>query len=270
MRQQIPLLLNSKNGDNLSPDGSSFLVKLEVPIRVPRRAKSCWIEVISAEVPNTVPNVYTGSNDTMVLTLTIDATTYVEPIVFPQGTYDLDTINDEINRQLRQIQQRIDPGAKYENMIQITANEATQYAILEFDTTTTPGVTLTFDVPNSIGSLLGLSGTYSVPAQTKVEYSATEYARINSTEFFLVHCDLVQRGIRFNNDFSQIVAQVLIDVSPGSMIMHRPYNIPKIPANKLIGANESVIRVWLTNQDNVLVNTSGEFYTVALNINYIL
>ena len=81
---------------------------------------------------------------------------------------------------------------------------------------------------------------------------------------------LINKGLRNNNRYTQIVSQVLIDVPPGSQILSRPFNIPRIPANELIGDKRNLINVWLTDNNNNRVNTAGENYSVRLIINYII
>lgn len=264
---EIPIILNSENADVVTDNGSSFTVNLNESIRVPDDSDMCWVKLLNATIPNTNPNIITGTNDLLHFSWDNGGGPTAELITFPEGIYDIDSINDEITRQVTVI------DSSLVGTFQFFGNEATQKAILVINTSGgKPAVTIDFvtDYDQSIGPLLGFEAvSYPFATNTKAEVSAPNTARINSTEFFLVHCDLVDQGIRFNNTYSQILGRIIIDDAAGSTIVHRPYNIPKIMAKRLIGNYKTNIHVWLTDQNNVLVNTSGENYTISVVINYI-
>lgn len=264
---EIPIILNSQNADIVIDNGSTFEVALEEPIMVPATAKYCWLRILNAEVPNTNPNIITDVNDKLYFSYNFGGGAVNDEITFPQGIYDIDSINDEIERQLYEI----DPLLTYS--FRFGANTATQKAMLVIDTTGgAPAVTIDFSInyDQTIGYLLGYNNdTYVFAQNIKTQVSPPNTARINTTEFFLLHCDLVQNGIRFNNTWTQIIARVIIDSGAGSMIEHRPFNIPKIDASELIGNYKTKIKTWVTDQNNQLINTSGENFTVSVVIYYI-
>ena len=84
-----------------------------------------------------------------------------------------------------------------------------------------------------------------------------------------MHSDLTNAGIRFNNNYNQTVAQVLIDVSPGSQITYKPFNPAVIASQELAGTIRNNIRVWLTDDKNRRVNTNNEYYSCRLVIKYL-
>ena len=84
----IPLVLSSNvnNGaTNKSSDGSTFSVDLDKPILVPKEAHHCYIQVQSATVWNTVPNIVEGVNDKFYFSY--NGNNYV--LTIEQGQYDL-------------------------------------------------------------------------------------------------------------------------------------------------------------------------------------
>jgi hypothetical protein len=132
-----------------------------------------------------------------------------------------------------------------------------------------PSSSIDFSQVNTIRNILGFdSNKYGPYVNAPKIITAENAAAFNQVNYFLVHTDLCARGIRFNNQYSQVVSQVLIDKSPGSQIVYRPYNPPRINVHELIGASRTSIRVWLTDDKNRRVNTNGENYSVRLVLTY--
>jgi hypothetical protein len=99
---------------------------------------------------------------------------------------------------------------------------------------------------------------------------APNVAAFNQVNYFLIESDLVQSGIRFNNRRTQVVTQVLIDVAPGSQIVSKPFNPPRIGARELAGAKRTNLRFRLTDQNLRAVDTNGEYFTARMVIRYLL
>ena len=118
-------------------------------------------------------------------------------------------------------------------------------------------------------TILGLnSAIYGPYATAPYELVAPNIAGFNTVNYFLIHSDLTSRGIRFNNTFTQVISQILIDVPPGSQIIYAPFNFPSISCPELIGASRKVMRFWLTNDKNERVNTNGENWSARVVIKY--
>ena len=98
---------------------------------------------------------------------------------------------------------------------------------------------------------------------------APNVAQFNTVNSLLIHSDLTTLGIRFNNSYNQSISQVLINVPPGSQIISKPYNPPKVNIQDLAGSTRSNIRFWLTNEKDERVNTNGEYWTARLAIRYL-
>ena len=97
---------------------------------------------------------------------------------------------------------------------------------------------------------------------------ATNIAKFNQVNYFLIHSDLVPEGIRINGSFEQTIMQVLISVSPGSQIVSTPYNPPRISCPNLAGSFVNRAKFWLTDDKFRLVNTNGEAYSVRIAIRW--
>ena len=255
----IPLILSSSTASgaiNKSSDGSFFQVSLENGLLIPYNAKQCWIVCQAAEVWNTSPNIITGKNDLIYFNDVMGALL----ITIPQGLYDLTLLNAEINRQI------VDSGRDSDTIV-ILGNSATQKTYIQFQDI---GASVDFTQPQTIRTILGFDSIIVGPSVSANElFMSQEEASFNNIDYFIIHTDLVSRGIRINNKYSQAVAQVLIDASPGSQIVSQPNNPPEIPAFELIGDKKTILNVWLTDQDNNRVFTAGEDFSLRLVIYYI-
>jgi hypothetical protein len=133
-------------------------------------------------------------------------------------------------------------------------------AVLGFDDWPIPGI------PGPDKKLLGNTpfpgggGLYT--------FTASNIAAFNSVNYLLLHTDLVPRGIRFNGNFNQIVAQVLVDVGAGQQIVYAPFNPPICDAANLVGAQRTTAQFWLTDDTNNPVNTFGETWSMRLVFKY--
>ena len=61
----------------------------------------------------------------------------------------------------------------------------------------------------------------------------------------------------------------MIDVSPGSQIVSRPFNPARIPVSELLNAKRNNIRMWLTDDNDNRVNTNNEYWTARIVIRYL-
>ena len=266
LEKEISMIISSDttNGaTNKSSDGSRFEIALENGLQIPNGAQNCALLVENATVWNTVANVITGENDRITVNGidTSDAgATYV--ITLPQGLYDLAQINSTIEYMLR------DAGGKYAPtpMISFTANEASSKVELHVNY---GGVQVDFSAARTIGQLLGFTsatyGDYAAPPETVL---APNIAQLNTVDYFLIHSDLTGTGIRVNNKYSQTIAQVLIDQSPGSQIISEPNHPPKVACPHLIGSDRTHMRFWITDQSNEPINTAGENWSLRIVIKY--
>lgn len=260
IKYHLPIILNSSTESGAiskSSDGSSFQVNLDNGLIVPDQAKYCWLVCQSAEIYNSSPNVKTGVNDQFRITDGSGTLT----MTIPQGLYDIPLLNEEIDRQ-------IVASGRPTNSIVISGNNATQKT---FITVLTSGTSVNFTIANSLRDLLGFQSLILGPTVSgNVIFNSNDVASFNNIEYFILHTDLVNHGLRINNRYTQAVAQVLIDAPTGSQILHQPQNPPEIPCNELIGNKKTLINVWLTDQNNYRVSTSGEDFSFRIVIYYLM
>lgn len=250
---------------NISPDGSQFEIQLEDALQIPEEAINTTIDVEEATVWWVVPNIITGQNDKMYITCPNvgDVLTDYE-ITIPQGLYDLSGLNQAIARELSNDGAKIDPS----NALVLSPDDATQKVEI-----TLPylGSEVDFTKPDTPREILGFAsqviGPTVIAPYTQI---ADTTAGFNTVNYFLIHSDLTNKGIRFNNQYNQTISQVLIDVPPGSQIVNRPFNPARINANELSGSKRTSIRFWLTDDKNRAVNTNGEYFTCRVAIKFLI
>jgi hypothetical protein len=261
---EINLIVSSdptQGAFNRSADGSYFEIKLEDNgIQIPKDATQCYLSVEEATVWWVVPNIITGVNDKVFIQGPPGTTSY--SITLPQGLYDLNALNSAISTQLENLGATSSP----EPIISLSADSASQRVNIRFPFTTSR---IDFTQPQTIRDVVGFPSQVVGPfANAPVTVRGSLTPAFNSVNYFLLHCDLSNQGLRFNSQYSQVVSQILIDKVPGSQIISRPQNPPKIAVPELIGATRSSIRVWLTNDKNERVNTNGEYYSARFKLEY--
>lgn len=180
-------------------------------------------------------------------------------ITVPQGLYDLTTLNTTIQRELAGVNA---PSG----LITLSGDNATQKIIIKLK----PNTQIDFSIPNSFREMLGFNALIFPAIQSNLTtYEiAQAVASFNRIEYFLIHSDIVDRGIRFNNTYNQTIGRVLIDVKPGSQITSTPFNPSKTDASALIGASRKRLAFWLTDHKNLPVNTIGETWSCRVVIRY--
>tara|TARA_R110000868_G_scaffold139302_2_gene354068 strand:+ start:532 stop:1644 length:1113 start_codon:yes stop_codon:yes gene_type:complete len=184
-------------------------------------------------------------------------------ITIPQGLYDLSGLNQAVQRELENAGARIDPNP----LIVFSPDDATQKVELRVNYN---DVSIDFTQPDTPRVILGFdSVVYGVYPSAPIEILAPNIAEFNQVNYFLIHSDLVNKGIRFNNRYNQTISQVLIDVAPGSQIIHTPFNPAKSNAQELAGAKRTNVRFYITDDKQRTVNTNGEFWTARIVIDYL-
>ena len=263
---EISFIVNSSSSNgatNVSSGGDYFEIHLEDGIDIPRDAEGVNVSVEDADVWWSIPNIIAGQNDKMYVTgqNTSDVVTNFT-ITIPQGLYDLTGLNTAIARELGNAGAKVSPDP----LISMTPDDATQKVQIRFNYN---DVSIDFTQNDTPREILGYnSSIYGAYTTAPHNVLAPNTAQFNQVNYFLLHSDIVQKGIRYNNTYSQIIAKVPIDVSPGSQITYTPFNPSKIPAPELSGANRNVLRFWITDDKNRPINTNNESYSMRVVIRY--
>ena len=267
---EIPIVVSSKpnlGAFNLSTTPGSFdafRVDLETPIRIPKNAKNCTLQVLSSSIWSNEPNVITGVNDTLRVTGpdTLDVLTVFD-IVIPQGSYSVSELNQRIQIELSNAGAKTSPNA----IISLTPDEATQKVEIRIFYT---GAIVDFTQPNSCWEILGFTPATVLTATFAGEsFLAPNPAKFNVINYYLISSSLVSQGLRFNNTYRQIINQTNIDVRPNSLIVSQPFNPSKIECPELVGQVRSNFDIRLLKDDFTSANTRGEYFSVRMSITYL-
>tara|TARA_R110001599_G_scaffold73668_1_gene203651 strand:+ start:6994 stop:7848 length:855 start_codon:yes stop_codon:yes gene_type:complete len=269
--EEMSLLVSSdpsQGATNVSADGSSFEIQLEEPIEIPVDAVNITTSVEEATVWWTVPNVIESKNDTFYVfgDRADGGPAQLFTVKIETGLYDLTGLNNSLQSGLEKVGAKVLDGTAPKPLIQLAPDDATQKVLIRFNYT---NVYVDFQPTDSLREILGFNATQVGPFSTApLNELAPNVASFNTVNYFLIASDLVQRGIRFNNRFNQIVSQVLINVSPGSQIISTPFNPAKVPSNELAGSKRTVLRFRLTDDKLRPVNTNKEYFTARVVIRY--
>ena len=268
IEQEINMLVTSdpnQGAINRSADGSTFTVQLDEALAIPKEARNVSATVMQSTVWWVVPNIIQGENDMFYITApnTADVlTNYTFPIT--QGLYDLTALNTAVQRELQNQGAKINPDP----VISFSPDNATQRVQMTFNY---PNMSVDFSQPQTPRDILGFDPlVYQNNAVAPLTFLAPNVAGFNTVNYFLIHSDLTYRGIRFNNNYNQTIAQVLIDVPPGSQIVSAPYNPAKVNCQELAGTKRTKLRFWLTDDQDRTVNTNGEYWTARIAIRFMM
>jgi hypothetical protein len=269
--EEISLLVSSdptQGAVNVNKDGNAFEIQLDQAIEVPKEALNVNVTVEEATVWWVVPNIITGENDTFYIFGDLQAGGQQLFIVqIEQGLYDLTGLNNSLQSGLEaQGARTTDVGSNPLPLVSLAPDDATQKVLLRFNY---PNVYVDFQPNNTPAEILGFNQEQYGPYPTApLNIPAPNVAAFNQVNYFLIGSDLVQKGIRFNNRYNQVITQVLINVAPGSQIVSTPFNPAKSNAQELAGAKRTNIRFRLTDDKLRPVNTNGEYWTARVVIRY--
>jgi hypothetical protein len=267
VKREIAVILDSdeKSGAlQKSADGSTFTVQFEQPLFIPRNAINPTLDVEESAVWFSTPNIFDGSTgETPNNTFRVNDIANTYDLTIPQGVYDIPAIKTAINDAYTDVS-----GITSEFLQILRLNEATGKTELAV------GVGagyIEFVSPNSIANLLGfLEDTQYTQGggPTSILYVSPNIPQVNNVNFYLIQCDLVDRGIRFNNNYNQIIETILIDVAPGEQILTRPYHPPTCMIDHIAGNPVSNVRVALLTDSLIPANTGGENYYVRISLKW--
>lgn len=257
----VPLLLSSSSASgafNVTTGKDAFDAYIERDVKIPNNAKQVTVEVNSASVWFTHYNISASlANNLLYLDVSGDA---VYTVTLEDGLYDLSSIAHAINVSL------VNQGLT-SNIITFTGDTATNRVVINFSAA---GLRIDFSAANTCREILGFASAVTPVAYTTAStsvYGASK-AVFNHVDHFLIHSDVVSSGIPINGTFSNVIARVLIDVSPGRMISYTPNEPIRVPAPELAGANITKVHSSITDQDNGTLDFNDEDWNYLLVIRY--
>ena len=275
VKEEINFIVSSdpnQGASNVSKNGSRFTVKLEEAIEIPRLALNVTLSVEEATVWWSVPNIIFNENDKLYVTGPTQANPAINQtavLIIPQGLYDAPGLNESIQNLLENAGFQTTSGIPEisKPIFTISTDDATSKIVIRFEY---PTVEIDFSQNQTPREILGYeSEVYGPYILAPQNVPAPSVAGFNTVNYFLIHSDLVQQGIRFNNNYNQTIAQVLIDVAPGSQIVSKPFNPAKSNCSRLAGSRIDRFNIWLTDDSQREVNTNSEYFTARIVIRWL-
>lgn len=234
--------------------GNQFEVQLDDPISIPRNALYATLEVVSASIWNTSPNISEdiGNNH---FRFSVSGTPY--DIEIADGTYGVEELDAYINYFL--VNEELEP-----TLIELSANESSQRVVMSFSDPTT--IIIDFTTGDTCRDVLGFDANLVSPQETSI--FADNEARFNRISSYFIKSNLLSGGIPQNTRSNGIITGVPITAKIGSLINYAPTNPIRSNADELIGQSKQYITFTLLDQLERDIGTAGESWTLAIVIRY--
>ena len=205
------------------------------------------IACCSVETFYSFPNIDQSNNS---FKISVDGGKKWIKLQVPVGCYEIKSINSTVQKLL---EKQFSKKSKY---IYISPNRST----LKCEITLEKDVQVDFrGADGSLRNVLGFDGKLYKGAGSFESEHVVHILRINS---IFVHCDVVTLA-RKNGITSPVIYNFFPNVPPGYKIVSRPKNLIYIPLS-LDVINR--MRVWLTDQNDNLLDLRGEQLTVTFHL----
>lgn len=258
----------------VTPDGSTFSIRLEEKgLGVPYNAKNCTLQVIGAEFWNNNNNITTSNNQIYITSAGIS-----KLLNIPPGLYSIDTLQSAL---IQTIRDTVD--STFINSLLNTVGTSTtcnitftpNYALNKTIMTLTPaaGNTITVDyrainAPNTISPIVGFTSVYSSTGPTVTIVTSENVPAFNQYNYYLIQSNIVNRGLRVNSNYLNIIAKIKIQSSPNTQNVYDPKTPSVIVTPELINDTRKEFQFSLLESNLNLVNTKGEYWSATLRITY--
>ena len=232
----------------LSSDKSNFNTRFNPKLELDEE-KVYEIALVNLETYYSFPNIDETNN---VFVYSPDNGNSWVKIKIPEGSYELDDINNAIQHEMEKRGHYDEINEDY--YINISPNTNTLKSILILE----KGYQVDFDHQNSLAKVLGFTGTKYMEGFHESE-NVVDILRINS---ILVNVDIIS-GNYVNGTTKSTLYSFFPDVSPGYKIIESPVNLVYLPIT--LNTIDS-LSVMITDQDNNLLNLRDEKLTIRFHI----
>jgi hypothetical protein len=271
--EEISMLVSSdpsQGAVNRSLSGDAFEIQLQDGLDIPSDAINVNLKVEESTIWWVTDNVTTGINDKMFIfgdSNDVVPVPQLYVVTIPQGLYDLTGINNAVFSALESLGARqLDNIGNPVPLLSFKPDGPTQRVVMRLNY---DNVTVDFTQTDTPRELMGFDSlVYGPEVGAPVNLLAPNVADFNQVNYYLIHSDMINKGIRINNNYSQTVAQVLINVAPGSQIVSTPFHPAKSNAQTLAGAKRTLMKFWLTDDKQRSINTNHEHWSARIVIDY--
>ena len=236
---------------------SDFTINLLTPIHL-NPNKKYEAALLSINLYNSIPNITEENNK---FKYSIDEGKTWKIITLNKGSYEIQAINDEIQRAMI-INNDFD-AANNEFYISITANIPELKSVVNITNKT---YLVDFNTENSIGPTLGFP--YDPLWHGKIGHGynkSPNIVQITKINLVLVNVDLITGSYVNGSQSPAIYSFDPYKVPPGYKLDDRPNpSLTFYPVTRTTTINS--LRIWLTDQDNNIIDLRGEKVTIKLQI----
>ena len=232
----------------LSSDKTNFNTRFNPKLELDEK-KKYEIALVNLETYYSFPNI-DETNNTFVYSP--DNGNSWEKIKIPEGSYEIDDINDAIQHEMKKRTHYDEINEDY--YINIAPNTNTLKSVLILE----KGYQVDFNHQNSLAKVLGFTGTKYTEGFHESE-NVVDILRINS---ILVNIDIIS-GSYVNGTTKSTIYSFFPDVSPGYKIIESPVNLVYLPIT--LNTIDS-LNVMITDQDDHLLNLRNEKLTIRFHI----
>lgn len=257
------IMLNTKNADILSSDGSTATFYLSNPIVINNNVP-LYLSLLEANVVFNQPNISsTLNNNTFTFTAPVLGTyTYT----FDNGIYDLNLISNEIQEMLTNV-----IGINASSQFSFTSDDSTSKIVIYFQEYSGWSITVN---STSIMQTLGFSiGTLSATSNNTYITSQNK-AMLNSLRLYVLQIPNLVSGTYFNDATSGVISQFTPSIAPYSQYTYAPLHISNCRINRTTIIDK--ITTQFVTQDGVNCDFTGgtgsnpEYYSVRLRLSSII
>ena len=232
----------------LSNDKTNFGTRFNPKLELDEK-KKYEIALVNLETYYSFPNIDETNN---IFVYSPDNGNSWEKIKIPKGSYEIDDINNTIQREMGKRGHYDEINEDY--YINIAPNTNTLKSVLILE----KGYQVDFNHQNSLAKVLGFTGTKYTEGFNESE-NVVDILRINS---ILVNIDIIS-GSYVNGTTKSTIYSFFPDVSPGYKIIESPVNLVYLPIT--LNTIDS-LNVMITDQDDHLLNLRNEKLTIRFHI----
>lgn len=249
--------------------GNEFRVTLRTPLSIPSIAQFATLEVVSAQVWNTSPNIsaLNGNNHFYIND---------EDIVIIDGLYGVSELNNYL-------QQKFEEVGLSQDILTLSGDSSTQKIVITFK----ENCSIEFK-PNSIATVLGFDTEIPNPeydpenpddapkmiprppvsGEAEDNLYGDKVAAFNRISSYFIQTNMVSEGIPTNASSPGLIASIPINVPVGSLINYNAVNPLPCSLEKLINNSIQNISFTLLDQDLRPVSTASEDWSFSILIRY--
>ena len=233
----------------LSSDRSKLTITLDSPIEVSAGAIDATLEVETASLWHTSPNISEDKKNNTFSYL-IEGVAQ-PPIVIETGLYSLTSLDAYLTREF---ESRNLSG----DTVNITGNDSTQKAVLTLNANVQVDFTNTL-LRNLLGFGPSIYPAEPVPTDKYLQ-TGTNLAGFNTINAFTIRSDIVSAGVPINNSGLNLLAVIQIPSgSVGRQINYTPMHPTKISASELRGKRKSTFNLTMCDQSGIPVRQTEDW-----------